>query len=323
MGTIEQIASKILISDTLPSHAALAWERFRPNSRRPTAVSLLKKRSKTAIYKMDGVGPCGSSVAAKLCGKHVAAHERTIYEQILPRLPVSYPFYYGSVQESDSHDWLFLEYIEGEQYSRSREDHSVLVGAWLGLLHSTAAHVATAAQFPDRGPRYHLARLQEARHNLQGSLKFLKLPAAELAVVEDVVSQCDLLESRWTRVEQWCGCLPSTLVHGDFKPKNVVIRTCDMESSVFVFDWEASGWGVPTADLAYADIGSYYEAASDHWPDLSIEDVRIMKTIGRMFRGIEEFRWESERFDPRWEASTINLNYYRERMVEAIETARW
>jgi aminoglycoside phosphotransferase (APT) family kinase protein len=287
------------------------------------AVSLLKKRSKTAIYKIDGVGPDGSSVAAKLCRKHVAAHERKIYEQILPSVPVSYPLYYGSVQESDTHDWLFLEYIEGEQYSRSREDHSILVGKWLGLLHSTAAQVTAAAQFPDRGPQYHLIRLQEARNNLKHSLKLLKLPAAELAVIDDVISQCDLVESRWSHVEQWCACLPCTLVHGDFKPRNVVIRTCETESSVFVFDWETSGWGVPTADLAYADITSYHKAARRHWPDVSIEDVRIMKTAGRIFRGIEEFRWESEKLDPRWEASTIKLNYYCERMVEAIQMAQW
>lgn len=323
MGTIEQIASKMLISDTLPYHAALAWERFRPDSQRPAAVSLLKKRSKTAIYKMDGVGPQGSSVVAKLCRRHVAAHERKIYEQILPHLPVSYPLYYGSVRESDTHDWLFLEYIEGEQYSRLREDHSILVGGWLGLLHSTAAQVASAAQFPDRGPRYHLGRLQEARHNLQINLKLLKLPVVELAGIEEVILQCDLLESRWPRVEQWCAGLRCTLVHGDFKPRNVVIRTCAAEPSVFVFDWETSGWGVPTADLAYADTASYYKASRRHWPDLSIEDVRIMKTIGRIFRGIEEFRWESDKLDPRWEASTIKLNYYRERMAEAIQMAQW
>lgn len=323
MGTIEQITSRTLVSDTLPYHAVLAWQRFRPDSQPPAAVSLLKKRSKTAIYKMDGVGAHGSSVAAKLCRKHVAAHERRIYEQILPCLPVSYPFFYGTVQESDDHDWLFLEYIEGEPYSRSREDHSVLVGGWLGLLHSAAAQVASAAQFPDRGPSYHLARLQEARDNLQSNLKLLKLPAGELAVIEDVISQCDLLESRWARVEQWCGLLPCTLVHGDFKPRNVVIRTRGTTSSAFVFDWETSGWGVPTADLAYVDIASYHEALSQHWPDVSLQDVRIMKTVGRVFRGIEEFRWESEKLDPRWEASTINLNYYRERMDEAIQMAQW
>ena len=153
--------------------------------------------------------------------------------------------------------------------------------------------------------------------------ELLKLPAVDLEVIEDVISQCDLLQSRWPRVEQWCSCLPCTLIHGDFKPRNVVIRTCVTESSVFAFDWEASGWGVPTADLAYVDIASYHKAVSQHWPDVSIEDVGLMKTVGRIFRGIEEFRWESEKFDPRWEASTIKLNYYRERMAEAIQMAQW
>jgi len=187
MATIEQVTSKKLISDTLPNHAALAWGRFRPDSERPTAVSLLKKRSKTAIYKLDGVGPYGSSVVAKLCCKHVAAHERTIYEQILPRLSVSYPFYYGCLNESVDHEWLFLEYIEGEPYSRLRDDHSVLVARWLGLLHSTAAEVARVVQLPDRGPRHHLIHLQEARHNLKHSLKLLKFIAISMAARGTVV----------------------------------------------------------------------------------------------------------------------------------------
>ena len=80
---------------------------------------------------------------------------------------------------------------------------------------------------------------------------------------------------------------------------------------------------MPTADLAYADIASYYEVASHYWPGMSMENVRIMKTVGRMFRGIEEFRRESEKLDPRWEASTIKLNYYCERMAEAIQMAQW
>lgn len=319
----EQIVFKERPPDIQAHPAVLAWSRFRPGSELPAAVSLLKKRSKTAVYKVDGVGPHGSPVVAKLCRRHVAAYEETIYEQILAALPVSHPLYYGSVKESDDHDWLFLEYIEGEPYSRSNGDHSTLVAKWLGLMHSTAAQCARAAELPDRGPRYHLIHLQQARQNLNRGLNLLKLSAAELSVIEDVISQCDLLESRWPRVEQWCGSLPCTLIHGDFKPRNVVIRTGLTESSVFVFDWEASGWGIPAADIAYVDIASYHEMASRHWPDVSIEDVRIMKIVGRIFRGIEEFRWESEKFDPRWEASTIKLNYYRERMAEAIQIAQW
>jgi len=323
MTTVEQIVSREAPSDILTHPAVLAWKRFQPDSRSAAAVSLLKKRSKTAIYKMDGVGPRGSSVVAKLCRWHLAAHERTIYQQILSRLPVSHPLYYGFIKESEDHDWLFLEYIEGEQYSRSRDDHTVLVARWLGLLHSTAAQIAHTAQLPDRGPEYHLIHLREARDNLQRNRKLLKLPAAELAVIEEVISQCDFLEWRWDHIQQLCDRMPRTLIHGDFKPRNVLIRPDGGESSVFPFDWEASGWGVPTGDLAYVDIASYLEASAPRWPHLTVVDVRIMKAIGRIFRGLEEFRWESEKFDPRWEASTIKLNYYRERMSEAIEMTEW
>lgn len=320
---LEQIVSKEQPPD-VPTHPAVcAWNRFRPNLIHATGVAILKKRSKTAIYKVDGVGSYGSPVVAKLCRRHVAAHERTVYEQILSHLPVSYPLYYGSIKESDDHDWLFLEYVEGEQYSRSRADHAALVAKWLGLLHSASAQIVGAVQLPDRGPHYHLTRLRETRNKLQVVLGQLKLRAEELEVIESVVSQCNFIESRWDCVEQWCDGMPRTFIHGDFKPRNVVIRTGLEGPEVLAFDWEASGWGVPTADLAYVDLAAYHDVVKRRWPNVTVEDVRIMKVTGRIFRGIEEFRWESERFDPRWEASTIRLGYYRDGMAEAFQMAKW
>ena len=320
---LEQIALKEEPLDVQAHPAARAWNRFHPSLTQATGVSTLKKCSKSAIYKVDGVGAGSSSVVAKLCRHQVAAHERIVYQQILPALPFSYPRYYGSVQENAQLDWLFLEYVEGEPYSRFRDDHSILVAKWLGLLHSGATQIADMVQLPDRGPGYHLTHLQEARGKLQAAFGQLKLPAEELEVIEAVISQCNLLESRWDCVEQRCAGMPRTFIHGDFKPRNVVIRSGLEGPEALAFDWEASGWGVPTGDLAYVDLTAYHEAVKRRWPNVTVADVRNMKITGRIFRGIEEFRWESERFDPRWEVSTIKLNYYRERMVEAIQTAHW
>lgn len=320
---LEQIAKKDQPPDVLTHPAVRAWNHLRPGSGRAIEVAILKKRSKTAIYKIDGVGPRGSSVVAKLCHRQVAAHERTVYERVLQALPVSHPRYFGSVQKDVLHDWLFLEFVEGEQYSRFRDDHSILVAKWLAQLHSASTQIADTVQLPDRGSRYHLAHLREARNKLQLALSQLKLPAEELKVIENVISQCDFLESRWDSVEQWCDGMPRAFVHGDFKPRNVVIRAGLEDPEVLAFDWEASGWGVPTGDLAYVDPAVYHRAVKRRWPNVTVEDVRIMKTTGRIFRGIEEFRWESEKFDPSWEASTIKLGYYRERMAEAFQMAEW
>ncbi|HYY72742.1 MAG TPA: aminoglycoside phosphotransferase family protein [Candidatus Bathyarchaeia archaeon] len=320
---LEHILLKEEPPDVQAHPATRAWNRFHSNLNQATGITLLKKCSKSAIYKVDGVGPGSSAVVAKLCHHQVAAHERIVYEQILPALPISYPCCHGSIQENAQQDWLFLEYVDGEPYSRFRDDHSILVAKWLGLLHSASTQIADVVQLPDRGPRYHLTHLREARGKLRVAFDQLKLPAEELEVIEAVISQCGFLESRWGCVEQWCAGMPRTFIHGDLKPRNVAIRSGLEGPEVLVFDWEASGWGVPTGDLAYVDLTAYHDAVKHRWPNVTVEEVRKMKITGRIFRGIEEFRWESERFDPRWEVSTIKLNYYRERMAEAIQMAQW
>ena len=319
----EQSAIGFVGLDSPHRPAIDAWQRLLGKRSPAGEVSLLAKRFKSTVYRLDGVGPGNTSVVAKYCQGETASHERIIYQQILPKLPLSSPRYYGYVAGPCEYDWLFLEYVQGEQYSRSRDDHAVLVAHWLGLLHSAAPEVTRAAWLPDRGPQHHLTLLLEARHKLQSNLPLLKLPARELDVIRAVISQCDFLESRWDRVEQSCSRMPRTLIHGDFKPRNVVIRTDGEKSSVLPFDWEASGWGVPTGDLAYIDLVPYFETVRRRWPGVTIEDVQAMKAIGRIFRGIEEFRWESEKFDPSWEVSTIKLQIYHARMAEAIEMTNW
>jgi phosphotransferase family enzyme len=319
----EQRILELCGSET-PEHPALqAWRQVGTGRFEPGTVSVLSKRFKSAIYRMDGVGPGGSSIVGKHCRRDVAGHERIIYEQILRELPVSSPRYYGYLRGDREYDWLFLEYAEGERYSREREDHSILAARWLGLLHTSAARVAAAARLPDCGSAYHLTLLRGARDKLRPNLTQLNLPSAELAVIEAVLSQCDFLESRWGQVQRWCECMPLTLVHGDFKPRNVVIRPGPTGPVFLPFDWEASGWGVPAEDLAYINLAAYHPIIKDRWPAVDLQDLQKMKIVGRIFRGLAEFRWESEKFDPHWEVSTIKLQIYRKRMVEAIEMANW
>src|SRR5690242_17399012 len=118
MSTVYPIASRRPQPDLLAHPAALAWSRLCPDSDGPSGISILKQRSKSVIYRMDDAAPDGSAVIAKLCRRQVAAHERIVYDQVLSKIPVSHPRYFGSIEENSECDWLFLEYIEGEPYSR-------------------------------------------------------------------------------------------------------------------------------------------------------------------------------------------------------------
>lgn len=317
---IEPLRSQADISD---HPAVLAWSRLKGEPGRAGEISVLKKRFKSTIYQIKGLVPTASSIVAKYCRREVAAHERVIYEEILQSLPVTAPRYYGFVEGDGDYDWLFLEYVEGERYSRERQDHSALAGTWLGLLHTSGERAAAATPLPDLGPSHYLAHLRNARGKLCGNLQQLNLPPGDLTVVQAVILQCNFLESRWKQIEEWCARMPRTLVHGDFKPRNVVIRTANDGLILLPFDWEASGWGVPAEDLAYVDLVPYHAVVERYWPHVSAEDLQCMKIVGRIFRGLSEFRWESVKFDPNWEVSAVKLQIYQTRMAEAIEMANW
>jgi hypothetical protein len=312
---------EIARSNLLEHPAAVAWSHLRQGLSEPSEIFVLSKRLKSTIYRLVGTAPERSSVVAKYCLRHTARHERIIYEEILPRLPVTAPHFHGFIVGESDFDWLFLEDVQGERYSHDNESHSILAARWLGLLHTSAANLAKSEILPDRGTEYFLAQLKVAHQRLSHSLSTLNLSPRDFAVFATVVSQCAYVESHWNQIEGWCDQMPRTLVHGDFKPRNAVIRRVNNGVVFLPFDWEASGWGVPAADLAFADIPVYHATVQHTWPTLDFQDLRRMAVVGKIFRGIAEFNWESQKFDPRWEFSTIKLRIYQDRMTEAIRMA--
>jgi len=313
-----------IVRSNLSEHAAaVAWSHLGHGGSEPTEIILLSKRVKSSIYRLVGATLERSSVVAKYCQRHTARHERIIYEEILPKLPVTTPQFYGFVAGESDFDWLFLEDVQGERYSRENESHSILAARWLGLLHTSAAYLANSKVLPNRGPEYFVEQLKVAHQSLSHSLSTLHLTPADFAVFVTVVSQCAFLESHWNQIERWCERMPRTLVHGDFKPKNAVIRRGSRGVTFLPFDWEASGWGVPAADLAFVDIPVYHSTVQDIWRALNFQDLLRMAVVGKIFRVIAEFNWENQKFDTRCEFSTVKLRFYQDRMTEAIGMAGW
>src|SRR6266478_2154390 len=80
------------LNETLPESllercAVRAWRRLRPNSVEPAGLEVLKRRAKTPVYRLEGVGPDGATVIAKRCHTKTATVEWTIYKEFLARLP--------------------------------------------------------------------------------------------------------------------------------------------------------------------------------------------------------------------------------------------
>jgi len=113
--------------------------------------------------------------------------------------------------------------------------------------------------------------------------------------------------------------MPRTLVHADFKPKNIVIRSVPDGLELVAFDWEHSRWGILAEDLAYIDLAAYYAVVQHYWRDVTMQDLQFMKIVGMILRGIAEIYWESFKFSPQWEVSTAKIQRYQIRMAEVME----
>jgi len=283
------------------------------------------------VYRLEGAGRAGGAVVAKRCGKETGLVERTVYEEILPRLTVPSLRHYGSLDEPDGeHCWLFMEDATGVDYSNLLAQHRVQAARWLGLLHTGAADAATRGRLPDAGPGRYLDLVQAVRGLMKEHLDNPVLSPEDVIFIEGVQARLDDLATRWNLVEEICDGVPQTLVHGDFNGKNIRLRSGNGDTTILVFDWEAAGWGVPAVDLAQLgvpssglsanpDISTYCSTVRERWPDTSPEAVQRLASCGTVFRALAALHWESCNLATEWASRSIsNIRLYDAELAHAI-----
>lgn len=323
--------------------AARAWSDLRGEQIEPTRVDVLREVTKTSVYRLDGVGPDSSAVIAKHCPPSTLAIERVVYEQVLPRLPLSKPRYYGSVEgKDDEYGWLFLEDMGGEPYSAGVAAHWTLAAEWLGTMHSTASRAGVEGLLPDRGPDHYLHCLRTGRDLLLRWPGHDALAADDVAGLRRIVSRCDVVESRWTEVTEMCARMPRTLAHGDFQGKNARIRSDRTGSTFLIVDWEMAGWGVPAVDLggwavprrdmaastangpSEPFLAVYRSVVGQIWPNLSAADVTQIATVGALFRVLAAIEWATVDLPHRSvEQSIPTIRIYESMLSNLIQIFGW
>ncbi len=322
---------------SLTCHPAVqAWCLLHPESQ-PLRITPLKvRRKKNKVYRLEGAGRAGGAVVAKRCGKETGLVERTVYEEILPRLTVPSLRHYGSLDEPDGeHCWLFMEDATGVDYSNLLAQHRVQAARWLGLLHTGAADAATRGRLPDAGPGRYLDLVQAVRGLMKEHLNNPVLSPEDVIFIEGVQARLDDLATRWNLVEEICDGVPQTLVHGDFNGKNIRLRSGNGNTTILVFDWEAAGWGVPAVDLAQLgvpssglsanpDIQTYWSTVRDRWPDTSPEAVQRLASCGTVFRALAALHWESCNLATEWASRSVgNIRLYDAELAHAIARLGW
>jgi len=126
----------------------------------------------------------------------------------------------------------------------------------------------------------------------------------DIKILKCIVSHCEVLESRWEKVEDICCDVPRTVVHGDFAAKNVRVKLTPSGPAIVVVDWGAAGWGIPATDLAQftghavsPDFLAYRSAMEQCGTPLDMRTVQRLANGGKIFRLLDAIAWACS-----WEA---------------------
>jgi aminoglycoside phosphotransferase (APT) family kinase protein len=250
--------------------------------------------------------------------------ENTIYEEILPNLKIPSLKYYGMVEEANEEFcWIFLEDAGDEIYSPHVAEQRTLAAQWLAKMHTSATHVADPDSLPDKGPDDYLYRLKSARDAILSHTVNHTLTIENLALFEAVVSQCKVLIEQWDQVEKLFEGMPQTLVHGDFGARNLRVRKSDVRMNLLPFDWGEAGWGTPATDIRRVDVTDYWLMVRGQWPWLTVNALRQVVIVGKIFRHIDAIYWEVPSLKYEWlNTPRENIRIYASRLADAIREAK-
>lgn len=322
----------IAVSRELRQRAALIWQKLGGGRAAPEGIDVLQDEKQRTVYRLRGGGPAGSDIVAKRCRQTVALKERAIYEKVLPHLRVPVVQLRGfAVEEDGKYAWLFLEDAGGEAYSPDRDDHRVLAGTWLGLLHTQSADLARPTWMRDPGPVDFKPHLQATRDTIEETRSNPGLTTGDVAVLETIDAQCQDVASHWKELEEFCDQMPRTLVHGDFKEAHMRVRAGPNASTLVGFDWHEGGWGVQALDVAKflgytvnPDIQAYCAVVQDRWLNMDIPTVQRLGYVGEVFRCMASIRWEVERLRYEWvERSMATLRIYTDWLNDILRAEPW
>jgi aminoglycoside phosphotransferase (APT) family kinase protein len=176
--------------------------------------------------------------------------EIEVYRNVLDRLGVGTPVFYGAVQDfSRGHHLLVLEKVSGVELFQVGDVRVWESAArWLARFHVTCEGSLPALQ-----------RSQLVSYDAGFYRRWISR-AVEFARTSDRESEDDsgalaFLAGRYDGVVERLASQPATLVHGEFYPSNVLVRRRGSRGGICPVDWETAAFGPPLVDLAALSSG--------------------------------------------------------------------
>lgn len=200
-------------------------------------LELADGRTLDVFLKDFGVSPHARDVAVRR-----GARERYVYEAILAGRGLGTPELYGAVwDETSGQHWLLLEFVHGRMLRQSPLEDWVAAAGWLGRLHRTIA-----GQEPPFARPGILVNYDDAYFRDMAERALRAVGSRSSSLHRRLVAA---LAGYGAMIEGFHASRP-TLVHGSFRPKNILVDASAAAARICPVDWELAAVGPPLHDLA-------------------------------------------------------------------------
>ena len=171
------------------------------------------------------------------------SRELLVYERLLVGAEVGTPAYLGHLwDEREGRFWLLLELVEGSPLRHEPFECWLAAAAWLGWMQGRL-----------RGRRRELESCTVLERHDQSF--FASTVAAALSAVSeyrsDLGEHLNAVLDGYGRLCRLMAAQAATLVHGSYRPANVLISRASAGLRVCPIDWELAAFGSPLYDLAF------------------------------------------------------------------------
>ena len=288
--------SKATPRHELIAAATEAWQQVTPHGSQIAETECLQKdkKGKPAVWKLIPASGPVPSVVAKKVKLAEARQEDCIYRDLLPMSRLPAPAYFGMVTaDDDATAWIFVEYIDGDEFSPDNAMHRKLAAEWLGDLHSALAGAPVPAPLKNLGPEHYRTLLDSVLHNLSDTRGNPAIGSAGMADVDRLQQLLVGFAGAWESIRRVASGFEPNLVHGSFGPRNMKVSGAMSRPTLLIFDWGASGWGTPARDVATLASGRLGgdPAIYCHRRGLDANSGPSLVALGNLFRSIEHLHW--------------------------------
>jgi len=205
-------------------------------------LDLADGRTLDVFLKDFGISPHARDVALRR-----GARERYVYERILSTRKLGTPALYAVVWDNprDRH-WLLLEFVQGRKFRRHPIEELTAAGRWVARLHASIAGDEGELPQPGLLLNYDASYF---RDTAEGALRAVGSRFGSLVRrLEAAVADYEAM------IAKMCSARP-TLVHGSYRPKNILVDTSCAPMRICPADWELAAVGPPLHDLAFIADG--------------------------------------------------------------------